>query len=148
MSLFIPIIFYNYYYWEFNHVILASIFVFFLIGVSIIAKSNQVVLKKLFFLTDQNKALIDKLEALSITDSLTGLYNRRHFMEVLQEEHNRSKRNKQSFVLVSIDIDNFKVINDNLGHPIGDKFLLYVADYLKNYLLSVLRANLLIQNDA
>lgn len=134
MSMFLPVIFYNLYYWEFNNFIVASIFIFFLLGVSIIATSNQTVLKKLFFLTAQNKTLIDKLETLSITDSLTGLYNRRHFTKVLQDEQNRAKRNQQSFVLISIDIDNFKVINDNLGHPVGDKFLVYVADYLKNYL--------------
>lgn len=134
MSIFVPVILYNYSTWEFNPAILATMFAFFLLAITIIAKSQQRLLTKIFFLTEENKALMNKFEMLSITDALTGLYNRRHFTKAMQEEHNRAKRNQQSLVLVSIDIDNFKLINDNFGHPFGDKFLIYVAYYLKHYL--------------
>lgn len=136
-SIFTPIVIYNYAFVEINHIIVGTIFVFFMLGVTMVAKAQQTTLRKVFFLTEQNKDLLDKFEMLSITDPLTGLYNRRHFTKIIQEEYNRAKRNQQSIVLVSIDIDNFKLINDNFGHPFGDKFLIYTADYLKNYLMPV-----------
>ncbi len=134
LSVFLPVISYNYYVLEVDHAILASIFTLFVTGLSIVARSNKRLINRIFILTEQNKDLIEKLEKLSITDSLTGLLNRRHFLDVLKEEYNRAKRNGQSIVLISIDIDNFKLINDNLGHPAGDKFLKYVGNYLKFYL--------------
>ncbi len=134
LSIFIPVIMYQYYYWDINHFILATSLLTFLVGLSIITKSNQKLFKKTFFLTEQNKILSDKFEVLSITDELTGLYNRRHFIKIINEEYNRAKRNQQSFALISIDIDNFKLLNDNFGHSFGDKFIIYTANYLKNYL--------------
>ncbi len=136
-SIFVPIVTYNYAFLEINHIIVGTIFVFFMLGVTTVARAQQATLRKVFFLTEQNKALLDKFEMLSITDPLTNLYNRRHFTKIIQEEYNRAKRNQQSIILVSIDIDNFKLINDNFGHPFGDKFLIYTADYLQNYLMPI-----------
>jgi len=59
----------------------------------------------------------------SITDDLTGLYNRRYLMERLDEELQRAKRYKYDISLLMIDIDNFKQINDRYGHQQGDIFL-------------------------
>lgn len=134
LTIFIPAVTYNYYLWELNSVILATLLTLFALGITIVAKSNQKLFKKIFFLTEQNKSLMDKFEQLSITDPLTGLYNRRHFTRIIQEEHERAKRYQKSFVLIFIDIDNFKLINDNFGHIVGDKFLIYMADYLNCYL--------------
>lgn len=64
-----------------------------------------------------------RLEELSIRDPLTKLYNRRKFEEVLESEIRRSKRSGAPFSLVMLDLDNFKHINDNYGHPIGDMAL-------------------------
>lgn len=133
-SIFLPVIIYNFCFLEFDPSILSIMIMFFLLAIILTARSLQDLLKRTFLLTEQNKSLTDKFEMLSITDALTGLYNRRHFTKVMQEEYNRAKRNQQSFALVSIDVDNFKLINDSLGHPFGDKFLTYIADYLKNYL--------------
>jgi len=72
-----------------------------------------------------------RLEELSITDGLTGLYNRRHSMEVLEAEHNRCLRYGHSLGLLMIDIDHFKRINDEYGHPCGDMVLRDVAELLK-----------------
>jgi len=132
LSIFLPIIIYNYALLNVNSAIFATLFVWFLVAITIIAKSHQNLFQHVFFLTEQNKVLMDKFEILSITDSLTGLYNRRYFTKMFQEELNRSKRNQQSFSLLSIDVDNFKLINDNLGHPFGDAFLTYMAEYLKS----------------
>lgn len=70
-------------------------------------------------LTEKNK----ELQALSITDSLTGLHNRRHFMEVLASEVARARRNKQPLAVMMIDTDHFKKYNDAFGHQAGDALL-------------------------
>jgi diguanylate cyclase (GGDEF)-like protein len=73
-----------------------------------------------------NEALLGKnkeLEELSITDSLTGLYNRKHLMETLTGEVARSLRHQRPFVLLIIDIDHFKDFNDTYGHLAGDEVL-------------------------
>lgn len=63
------------------------------------------------------------LKALSLTDELTGLYNKRFFNQQLKIEITRTKRTGQPFCLMFIDLDNFKSVNDTLGHAKGDKFL-------------------------
>jgi diguanylate cyclase (GGDEF)-like protein len=73
-----------------------------------------------------NEALKEKnkeLEILSVTDSLTGLYNRKHLMESLSGEINRSSRYERPFSLLIIDIDHFKKFNDKYGHLAGDEVL-------------------------
>jgi diguanylate cyclase (GGDEF)-like protein len=57
------------------------------------------------------------------TDSLTGIANHRHFHETLDREISRANRRKSVFTLVLIDIDNFKKVNDNYGHQVGDAVL-------------------------
>ncbi|XXF76643.1 diguanylate cyclase [Myxococcaceae bacterium GXIMD 01537] len=77
-----------------------------------------------------NKELAQRREellALSRTDALTGLYNRRHFEERLHEEFTRSKRYGSPLSLVMMDIDHFKRVNDTYGHPFGDEVLRTVA---------------------
>jgi diguanylate cyclase (GGDEF)-like protein len=70
-------------------------------------------------LTEKNK----ELEILSVTDSLTGLYNRKHLMESLGGEIGRSSRYERPFALLIIDIDHFKKFNDTYGHLAGDEVL-------------------------
>jgi len=64
------------------------------------------------------------------SDSLTGLYNRRYFVEQAEREFNRAKRHTLPLSLLSIDIDHFKEINDQYGHPVGDQVLVSVAKSL------------------
>lgn len=71
-----------------------------------------------------------KLEAISRTDPLTGLANRRHFDEALEAEWRRGTRTKSPLGLVIIDIDDFKKFNDHYGHQGGDACLASVADIL------------------
>lgn len=68
-----------------------------------------------------------KLEALSVTDGLTGIANRRHFDEVLAREHARHARSGAELSLVLLDIDYFKLFNDSYGHVKGDECLRQVA---------------------
>lgn len=70
------------------------------------------------------------LQKLSITDSLTGLYNRIKLNTILVEQLARFKRNDRAFCLLMIDVDYFKTINDKLGHIIGDEILATVASAL------------------
>ena len=68
------------------------------------------------------------------TDNLTGLHNPRSFYVELANELLRSKRFKRIFSLAYMDVDNFKNINDSLGHSIGDELLVEVAKCLKSSL--------------
>ena len=70
----------------------------------------------------------EKLERLASTDSLTGLYNRRHFLTLATAEWERFKRYGQSLSLLMIDIDHFKAVNDLYGHDVGDKVIAQIAD--------------------
>ncbi|GEM_PF-234918 len=70
-------------------------------------------------LTQKNK----ELQMLSITDSLTGLRNRKHFIEMLTGEAARAKRNQHTFAVMMIDTDHFKKYNDTFGHQAGDALL-------------------------
>lgn len=92
---------------------------------------------------NKNLALLtDDLYELSITDSLTGISNRRFFSERLQEEINRAKRQKKSMsansgkaaglTLMIIDIDEFKKVNDTYGHPAGDQAIRAMANICKD----------------
>lgn len=67
--------------------------------------------------------LAEQMKELSMTDHLTGLFNRRYFQDRLAEELDRSERHDLSFSLCIIDIDDFKLFNDTEGHPAGDELL-------------------------
>jgi diguanylate cyclase (GGDEF)-like protein len=71
------------------------------------------------------------LETLAITDSLTGLYNRKKLDDILADQFARFRRNHKPFAVLMLDLDNFKSINDNHGHVAGDEVLTDVAAILK-----------------
>ncbi len=71
-----------------------------------------------------------KLEALSVTDGLTGISNRRRFDQVLAQEHARHARSGAELSLALLDIDHFKAFNDLYGHVSGDKCLRQVAQVI------------------
>jgi diguanylate cyclase (GGDEF)-like protein len=73
----------------------------------------------------------DELQRLSITDGLTGLYNRRHLMETLEAERRRTDRSERTFAVLMVDVDHFKQFNDRFGHQAGDEVLLRVAGILR-----------------
>jgi len=77
-----------------------------------------------------NKALYE----LSITDDLTGLYNRRHFNDIFEGAWKICVREKKLISIIMIDIDYFKNYNDHYGHPAGDAALSNVASAIKNSL--------------
>ena len=82
----------------------------------------------------QNEQLEKKsseLEQLSVTDTLTGLFNRMHLNEQLSLEHSRSVRHIRSLSIIMLDIDQFKKINDSYGHQTGDLVLETIADTMQ-----------------
>jgi diguanylate cyclase (GGDEF)-like protein len=72
-----------------------------------------------------------ELERLSVTDSLTNLFNRRRLLELLTDEVRRCQRLKHPFAVIMVDVDRFKDYNDAYGHPAGDRALVRVAEILK-----------------
>jgi two-component system, cell cycle response regulator len=67
-------------------------------------------------------------------DSLTSLYNRLYFNEILNNEISRALRYKKDFVLVMFDIDHFKHVNDTYGHDVGDEVLIKISILIKQFL--------------
>ncbi|HID57223.1 TPA: diguanylate cyclase [Candidatus Poribacteria bacterium] len=74
----------------------------------------------------------DNLKMMSITDELTGLYNRRYLNERLTEEIERARRYKYPISCLMLDLDHFKDVNDTYGHQVGDLVLEEFARILKN----------------
>jgi diguanylate cyclase (GGDEF)-like protein len=73
----------------------------------------------------------DNLEMMSITDQLTGLFNRRYFDRMVNAEVRRSSRNQGSLALMMADVDDFKKYNDTNGHLAGDECLKLICSTLK-----------------
>lgn len=72
-----------------------------------------------------------ELEYYSTRDHITNLFNQRVFWELLTYQVARDKRHGRKFALLIIDLDNFKFLNDNCGHDVGDRFLSEVSDIIK-----------------
>ncbi len=73
-----------------------------------------------------------KIAEMSIRDELTGLYNRRYFMEALDREVHRAERYDADLALCMLDLDHFKSVNDTYGHPAGDAVLARVGKKLRD----------------
>ena len=100
-----------------------------------VVDANEAIKRQNVLLLEQSEVLKEnnnKLEILTYTDSLTDLYNRRHFDRALGNEIAHAVRYKETFSLMMIDLDNFKNINDEYGHSAGDKVLISVAKTLRS----------------
>ncbi|WP_394790594.1 diguanylate cyclase [Rhodoferax sp.] len=92
-----------------------------------IANLDQMVAER----TQQLEALAEANHQLSITDPLTGCFNRRTLEPRLQEEIGRAQRYQRPFSVICLDLDHFKQINDQHGHPAGDAVLRATAEHLR-----------------
>lgn len=145
IPMFAPIIAYNISLMTSHNLLLALLYSLFLLMIFIAARFNARLILETYKLSNEKDRLIKQLtetnlklnesieevRTMSITDSLTNIFNRRYFDMILGKELSRAKRGNYDINLVFIDIDNFKWINDNFGHPRGDEFLIYVADILQ-----------------
>jgi diguanylate cyclase len=78
------------------------------------------------------KEAMAKIQEMAIRDDLTGLFNRRHLMNLLEYEKKRTDRVGRLFCLAMLDIDHFKRVNDILGHLAGDQVLKVVAEGIES----------------
>jgi diguanylate cyclase (GGDEF)-like protein len=102
-----------------------------LAGVSgVVVHARGPLTKKIAELKRENQ----RLRSLTLTDGLTGLYNYRFFAKQLEVEIARTKRTGQPCSLMMIDLDNFKLLNDTLGHNEGNNFLVKVAQVIEEKL--------------
>ncbi len=75
----------------------------------------------------QNAYLFQQVREQAVTDPLTGVYNRRYFMETVNHEIELARQQKRKLALILIDLDHFKLVNDTFGHVAGDQVLVRVS---------------------
>lgn len=99
--------------------------------------------RRRYLLTLRERLLIEdltraheRLKELSRIDSLTGLHNRRHFQEYLEQIWARAQYDQHNMCILMVDVDHFKKYNDRYGHPAGDDCLKALAQVLKTHLRS------------
>lgn len=126
----------NYQHWDaalFDEGSIANLMIFLVTVALLLRHYNKV-------LNDAAESLKQKnseLERLSITDKLTGLYNRTKIDQSLTYELSRYIRSGQSFALILGDVDHFKAINDHLVHQKGDQALVHLAQILQSEIRSI-----------
>lgn len=82
-----------------------------------------------------NRKKIEKeLERISLTDELTGVYNRRAFNDFMHKNISRAKRHDEPLSILMLDIDYFKQVNDSYGHDMGDQVLIILVHLAKDHL--------------
>lgn len=94
-------------------------------------------LKKNAILNMQLRNQLIEIERLSVTDQLTGIYNRRKFLESLNHEIERVKRYNVPLSVIMFDIDHFKKVNDTYGHDVGDLVLRELSKLVGNNLREI-----------
>ena len=80
----------------------------------------------------ESKLLMDKLRDTSLRDGMTGLYNRRFLEEFIDQVMSQASREKETYSVMMLDVDWFKMINDTYGHDVGDKVIVEIGKLLKN----------------
>lgn len=85
----------------------------------------------------QNARLFSEIQKLAIQDDLTGVFNRRHFLELGEREFNRAQRYARPLSVIMLDIDRFKRVNDSFGHAVGDQVLRVVVERCKSNIREV-----------
>lgn len=106
---------------------------FFIVGIFVLLSYILLRINQLRHAANQKlKKLNSQLYELATTDGLTGLFNRKHFLESAQTEFTHCQRSTTESVLMMADIDHFKSVNDTYGHHIGDKVIQALANILKN----------------
>lgn len=100
-------------------------------------KDKIMILGHQFALALRRVKLYEAIEELAITDSLTGVHTRRHFIERFEEELKRSMTRKIDLSLLMIDVDYFKNFNDKYGHLAGDQILQGIGKIIKEHIREI-----------
>jgi len=101
------------------------------VSTAIVTYSGKTVLLIYLRDTTERRHMEERLQTMSLTDELTGLYNRRGFIALSEQQLKIAERTKKNMLLFFADLDKMKQINDTLGHQEGDKALIEVAATLK-----------------
>ncbi len=102
-----------------------------------LAEANEKLIalnESLHELNEQKSSLLKQLERQACEDGLTGLYNRRYFDTQMQNLYPKAQQKQKAFSMMICDIDNFKQVNDNFSHQMGDEVLKHVAELLRSNL--------------
>ncbi|HHW49483.1 MAG TPA: GGDEF domain-containing protein [Clostridiaceae bacterium] len=110
----------------FNEFSAAVVYVLLIIAISIVSTCRTNYYKRKQYLNQM------KLMNLSVTDNLTGIYNRMKFNGELEKEINISRRYRTEFSLILFDFDDFKTVNDKYGHLMGDNLLIEAVRLVNN----------------
>ena len=114
-----------------------SLFPVYISASPVIVNSNLKGIIAVYYNISERKETEEKLKKLSRIDSLTGCYNRRYGMELIERQIKLSNRSHSPLLLAYLDIDNFKYINDNYGHLEGDRVIKKIANILKDNLREI-----------
>ena len=127
----------NHWYQSFYAYLLYISLILLLIYIFIKLRERNIMAVKNSELNKVNAKLADanlQLEQLSILDSMTGVFNRRHLDQIIDEQIKMAIRGELPIGLIMLDIDDFKSINDTYGHLIGDQVIIQVAECAKKAL--------------
>lgn len=120
-----------YYYGEGQHMGLLYFTLAYIPSIIILSKALHESRLEAIIANDALQKNVNRLHELSITDTLTSLYNRRYFFEVAQNLLLVTQREESNISLLMLDIDHFKVINDTYGHQAGDFILVSISKEIK-----------------
>jgi len=111
---------------------------YFKAGISPVFIENNTLIARIFLFSDitDNVNFLTELEKAAYIDALTGLYNRKHFMELADTDIQRATRMGQTIYTAMLDIDFFKDVNDTYGHIAGDMVLRTTAETIRQSLRS------------
>lgn len=105
-----------------------------LVSVSFIGGNISALRRDLAVSRKRLQASLEKIQDMALHDDLTGFFNRRHLMELIVSEKNRSERTGSVFSLAIMDLDKFKNVNDTFGHQAGDNVLMTFSAIVRNVL--------------
>jgi diguanylate cyclase (GGDEF)-like protein len=80
----------------------------------------------------ESQILMEKLKDTSLRDGMTGLYNRRFLEEIIDKIMSQANRNNDTYAIMMLDVDFFKMVNDTYGHDVGDKVIVALSKILKS----------------
>ena len=84
----------------------------------------------------ESKILMEKLRDTSLKDPMTGLYNRRFLDEFIDKVMKQAQREKETYCVLMLDVDFFKMVNDTYGHDVGDKVIMEIGSLVRNSIRS------------